>query len=105
MFPKARHKFNAKACKRGTVRFDSQGERAYFDKLEIMRKNGVILGFLRQVPLHLQSGIKYVLDFLVFYANGDCEGIEFKGYETKEWKIKKALVDLEYPWLEIRVVK
>jgi hypothetical protein len=45
------------------------------------------------------------MDFFVFYPDGTCEGIEIKGFETKEWKIKEKLIHAHYPWLTLKVIK
>ena len=102
---KLKHKFKAKPCQADNIKFGSKKERAYYEKLKILQKTGVVIGFLRQIPVHFSSGIKYVMDFLVFYADGSCEAIEVKGFETKTWIMKKKMLEDEYPWLPIKVVK
>ena len=99
-----RHKFHAKPTKRDGFHFDSKKEANQYDKLCLARDTGVVLGFLRQVPLHFPGNVTYRMDFLVFYADGTAEGIEVKGYETKAWKVNKKLIAAHYPWLEYRVV-
>ena len=101
---KARHKFNATAVKKGTVVYQSKKEYNYFLYLESLKDKGDVLGYLSQVPVRFKCGTKYVMDFLVFYADGSCEGIEVKGFETETWKIKKKLFDDEYEWLTLRIV-
>lgn len=102
---KAKHKFNAKSIEHDGIRFDSLKEGRFYKKLKVLQESGEVVGFLRQVPLHLPGGVRYVMDFLIFYSDGRCEGVEVKGFETPEWKIKKKIVDTLYPWLEIRIVK
>lgn len=70
-----------------------------------MEQAGEVVGIFRQVPLHLAPGVTYRMDFLVFYSDGTAEGIEVKGFETPEWKIKKKLIADKYPWFELRIVK
>lgn len=105
MFPRARHKFRAQATTKDNIRFDSKLEAREYQKLQLLKQAGEVVGFLRQVPLHFQSGVKHVVDFLVFWADGNCEAVEVKGVETKEFLIKKKLVEDEYPWLDYRIVK
>ena len=100
-----RHKFGAVATITDGIRFDSKKEARFYGELCLRKKEGEVIGFLRQVPMHLSGGIRYTMDFLVFYANGECEGIEVNGYETKEWKLKQKLIKAEYPWFKLRVVK
>lgn len=51
----------------------------------------------RQVPFRLEvNGVlicKYVVDFLVRYADGRRELVEVKGYWTPEAKLKKKLFE------------
>jgi len=100
-----RHKFRAKPCESDGIRFDSKLERKVYQDLVLKQKAGEIVGMLRQVPLHLPGKTKYVMDFLVFYSDGTCEGIEAKGFETDSWKIKSRLAAEIYPWLPIRIEK
>ena len=102
---KKRPKYNAKKTIVDGIKFDSKKEAAYYAELKLRKRAGEVVGFLRQVPLHLACGTVYRMDFLVFYSDGTCKGIEVKGYETPEWKIKKKMVDNEYPWFELEVVK
>ena len=87
------------------MKFPSKKEANYYDQLKLKAKAGVVVGFFRQVPIHLPGNIVYRMDFLVFYADGTCEGIEVKGFETPEWKIKEKLINQFYPWFKLRVVK
>lgn len=102
---KKRHKYNAKKTERDGFNFDSQKEARYYDKLILLQTSGEIIGFFRQVPLHLPGNVTYRMDFLVFYSDGTCEGIEVKGFETPEWKIKKKLVAHHYPWFKLNIIK
>lgn len=101
---KAAHKFHAKPTTINSIRFDSKLEAKYYAQLLLLKRAGEVIGFLRQVPLHFECGSTYRLDFLVFLADGSCQAIEVKGMETPEYKIKKKLIDLEYPWLDLKVV-
>jgi hypothetical protein len=105
MTRKLRHKFNARPLVVDNIHFSSQKESKYYSELLIRQKAGEVVGFLRQTALHLPGNIRYVLDFLVFYADGTCEGIEVKGYATEAWKLKHRLALEAYDWLPIRVVK
>lgn len=100
-----RHKYNAIQTECDGIKFGSKKEARYYLELKLLVKSGDVIGFFRQVPIHLPGGVKYIMDFLVFYSNGECAGIEVKGYETPEWKIKKKLVDALYPWFDLKVIK
>lgn len=98
------HKYKAKRTERDGQKFSSMLESRYFDYLNILQKAGEIVFFLRQVPMHLPAGVKYVVDFLVFYEDGHCEFVDVKGMETSEFKLKKKLVEQIYP-VDIKIVK
>jgi len=99
------HKFHAVQTIRDGMKFSSKKEANYYDFLKLEVTQGRVVGFFMQVPLHLPGKIIYRMDFLVFYSNGTCEGIEVKGYETPEWKLKEKLINRFYPWFKLRVVK
>ena len=100
-----RHKFSAQQVELDGIKFPSRKEGRFYEDLKLLVKAGEVIGFFRQVPLHLPGNVVYRMDFLVFYADGTCKGIEVKGYETQEWKIKKKLIEAMYPWFELEVVK
>ena len=85
------------------LRFPSKKEAEYYKKLKADRESGSVVFFLMQVPIHLPGGIRYLCDFEVFYADGTVEFIDVKGFETKEFKLKKKLVETHYPF-ELKVV-
>lgn len=99
-----KHKFKAKPVNDDGHYFSSTLEWKYFKHLELLKKAGEVLFFLRQVPFHLPGGVKYVCDFQVFYTNGDVRFVDVKGLETDSFKFKSKIVENIYP-LEIDVVK
>jgi len=99
------HKFNASPTVIDGINFGSKREARYYCDLKIRQRAGEVIGFLMQVPLRLTGGVIYRMDFLEFLADGTCKGIEVKGFETPEWKIKKRMVDELYPWLDLVIVK
>ena len=99
------HKFHAKQTINDGIKFSSKLEARYYEKLKLLQQSGEVIGSFRQIPIHLQGNIKYVMDFLVFYSDGTCEGIEVKGFETKTWLMKQRMLKEAYPWFTLRVVK
>lgn len=79
------------------VVFDSKMEYSCFLFLKSMKDQGSIQFFLLQPLFNLPGGIKYKADFQVFLNNGRSIFIDIKGMETKEFKIKKKLVEEFYP--------
>lgn len=98
------HKFHAKRVEDRGQNFPSTIEWKYFLRLEMLQKAGELLFFLRQVPFHLPGGVKYVIDFVEFWRDGEIRFTEVKGMETAEFKAKKKMVEALYP-IEIQVVK
>ena len=99
------HKYHAKPTEVDGIKFGSRAEARYYSELKLRQRAGEVVGWLMQVPLRLTGGVIYRMDFLVFLTNGTCEGVEVKGFETPEWKIKKRMVAELYPWLDLAVVK
>ena len=91
-----RHKFNAIPVEFDGIRFDSKKEGRYYNELK-MRLKGDVLFFLRQVPFDLPGGVKYRVDFEVFYKDGTVEFIDVKGHRTKDYIMKKKMVESIYP--------
>ena len=85
-------KYNAKRTRIDGLNFDSILEAEYYKKFKLLQVKGEILFFLCQVPFHCGAGVKYRLDFMVFYKNGDVRFYDAKGLKTPEYIIKKKLV-------------
>ena len=92
-----RHKFNAKRCEYSGIKFASKKELKRYQELELLQKHGEVIFFLRQVPFHLSGGVKYVCDYLVFWASGDVTIEDVKGMRTPMYKLKKKQVQALYP--------
>lgn len=93
----ARRKYGNKITHVDGIRFDSKREATYYQQLKLRQQAGEVWFWLRQVPMHLPGGTKYVLDFLVFLKNGECQFVDVKGRETKEFRIKKREIEHQYP--------
>lgn len=91
------HKYHNIPTVVDNVRFASKKEAKFYEELKLKKLSGEVLFFLRQVPLHLTGGIRYVCDFLVFHVDGSCTFDEVKGQKTDVYKIKKRMVEAEYP--------
>lgn len=97
MRPRFGHKFNAVRTERDGIKFASKREAKHYDVLKELQASGVVLFFLRQVPFHLPGGVKYVCDFLVFFADGSCQVRDAKGMPTPLYIAKKKMVEATYP--------
>lgn len=99
-----RHKFHAQPTVSDGVRYDSKAEARYAQLLDLRKRAGEVLFWLRQVPFHLPGGTKLVVDFVEFRADGTVHFVDVKGVETEQFKIKRREVEAIYP-VEIEVVK
>lgn len=92
-------KYNNHPTKVDGIRFDSKKEARYYEQLKIRRATGEVHYWLRQVPMHLPGGTRYVVDFLVFFRDPerDPEYVDVKGKLTEVFRIKKREIEAIYP--------
>jgi hypothetical protein len=95
--PKKKHKYSAKAVTVDGIRFDSQKEAYYYGKLKLAQKAGELKYFLRQVPFYLPGGVRYVVDFVEFWNDGEVSFVDVKGYDTPQSKQKRKQVEALWP--------
>lgn len=86
------------------IKFHSKREAKYFRELQARVHLGEVKYFLRQVPFHLRGGIKHVIDFVEFWRDGSVHYIEVKGFDHPIGRLKRKLVEDQYP-IQIEVVK
>lgn len=99
-----RHKFNAVRTEIDGIKFDSKAESKYYSNLKIKVQAGIVIFFLRQVPFHLPGGVTYRVDFQEFHSDGSVHFVDVKGMETKDFIMKKKIVEDLYP-VKIEVVR
>ncbi len=99
-----RHKYGAIRCESEGIKFPSLLERNYYDKLKMMVKSKAIVMFLRQPKFDIGGGVSYSADFLIFENDGTCRVVDCKGMLTKDFIMKKKIVESLYP-IEIEVVR
>ena len=92
-----RSKYGAKPTVVDGIRFDSQAEARYYERLKLRVAAGEVSYFLRQVPLHLPGNTRYVLDFLEVLADGSIRHVDVKGVQTDVFRLKKRQVEALYP--------
>lgn len=98
-----KHKFKAKPQVIDDIRFASKKEMNRYLALKKMQKDGEILFFLRQVPIHLPGNVKYICDFQIFWSNEEVTFEDVKGYRTDVYILKKKFVEHHYP-IEIKEI-
>lgn len=100
---KVRHKFGAVMTECDGIKFSSKKEARYYNTLRLRREAGQVVFFLRQVPFHLPGGVRLVVDFVEFHADGTVHFVDTKGVETESFRAKKRMVEAVYP-VEIETV-
>jgi hypothetical protein len=97
-----RHKFNAKRTSVDNISFSSKKESLWYQKIKHRQDVGEVLFFLTQVPFRLPGNTKYLLDFMVFCADGTVQLIEVKGMKTPMGNLKvKQVEDLYGVMIEV----
>ena len=90
---KPKSKYNAKKTNVDGHTFDSQKEADYYCELKLQLQAKEIKGFCLQPTFILAEGLKYKADFIIFNNDGTSEIIDVKGFQTKEYKIKKKVFE------------
>ena len=104
--------FNKKVIVDG-IKFDSKKESKRFEELKMLKKAGLIRELELQPTFELQPAYKnnkgehiraitYKADFIYFDVHLDRFIVEdVKGYKTDVYKIKKKLLEYQYPNLTL----
>lgn len=113
--PARKYKYNNQKTIVDGIEFDSKKEADYYIHLKLLKKAGEIRDIGLQQRFVLQPGfekngvkyqpITYIADFVITNNDGTTEVIDVKGFETKEFKIKKKLFEYKNPDLSLKVVK
>jgi len=90
-------KYNAEKTITDGIKFDSKKEARRYSELALLKKAGEVSWFLRQVPFDCGGGVKYRLDFMIFWTSGEVTFEDVKGFKTATYKMKKKLVESKYP--------
>lgn len=96
------------------IRFDSAKEAEYYLYLVYLKRIGQVVDLELQPKYILQDTLRkngvthkkitYTADFKVFYPNGQIQIIDVKGFETKDFKIKRKLFEERYPELSLTLI-
>lgn len=109
----ARTKFNAVPAIYAGERYDSSGEAEYAQKLDARQAAGQITEWRRGEPWTLlesptgrpADGITMRPDFEVWRPDGSLYVLDFKGAETREFRLKVKLWKAVYPGVPFMIVK
>ena len=94
---KSKSKYRAIPTVIDGIRFASKRESQFYTALKLLKEKGLVSYFLMQIPIKLIAGIKYIVDFQVFYPDGNVRYIDCKGMKTQVYTIKKKQVEALYP--------
>ena len=92
-----RHKFKAVRSESDGFKFASKKELRRYLELKMLRQAGEVSFFQMQTPWHLPGSVKYLLDFQVYWSNGDITFEDAKGMRTPMYILKKKQVEALYP--------
>lgn len=104
------NKYGASKTTYNNINYDSKGEARLAQDIDLLIKGGQVKTVERQKRfiLYGQGGTKictHVVDFFVTMPNGNKEVWEFKGAETRDFKIKHKLFLDNYPEIKYLVYK
>jgi hypothetical protein len=71
-----------------------EAERA--QELDLIKRAGAVLHWSPQVSFELPGGVRYVADFVVIWKDWTVTVEDTKGFQTKEYRIKKKLFAERY---------
>jgi Protein of unknown function (DUF1064). len=91
------HKFHAVRTEVDGISFPSKKQAHYWADLQLAKKSGQLLFALREAPFHLPGGVRYVVDFIEFWADGTVKFTDVKGMKTTVYIAKKKMVEALYP--------
>jgi hypothetical protein len=86
---------NQKTAVDGIV-FDSKKESRRYLDLKRLQQQGEVLSFERQVSYKFACGVKYKLDFQVYWKDGHVSYEDVKGVVTPVYKLKKKMMNHEF---------
>jgi hypothetical protein len=91
-----RGKYGNIKCSYKGFTYDSKAELAFAMHLDLLKANGKVLWYLRQVPIHLPAdnsvkGVKYLADFMAYLPTGLVTFLDVKGKDTDTSRVKRSV--------------
>lgn len=103
------NKYGAKKKEYNGIIYDSAFEAKYAAELDWRKRAGDIKDWQRQIKFDLKINdvliCKYIVDFVIIRKDDSREYVETKGFETRDWKIKRKLFQALFPDLNYIVIK
>ena len=98
-----RHKYNAQKTKVDNFTFDSKMEADYYKMLKLKMRLTVIK-HIDVHPIVTIEGIRWKIDFIIYYPNGKIEAIDIKGFQTAQFKDRRKLFDILHPLAPLKII-
>ncbi len=92
-----KNKYGSRSVTVDGIKFPSQREANRYCELKLLQRDGQVIYFLMQVPFLLDGGVKYLLDFMIFWTSGKVTHEDTKGCKTQVYILKKKQVEARYP--------
>lgn len=99
---KKKNKFNAKKTKIDGIIFDSMAEAEFYCYLK--NQKGV-LHIDCHLPVTLPGGVRFSVDFIVWWPHKAPEAFEVKGFITQSFGIQRRLFDSFHPLAPLKVIR
>lgn len=90
--PAKKSKYRAQPTMLDGKRYASKREAQRAAELKVLWQAREIAGYAEQVEFLLPGGIRYRADFVVLKKDGAYEIEDTKGFQTKEYRLKKKLM-------------
>ena len=100
---KKRGKWNAVRVNKFGYKFRSKLEAAIAEKLEELKRTGVLVNYAYETSFLLPGNIRHMIDFTCFWSNGYITFVEAKGKDLAPGKMKRHLFEDLYQ-TEVEVV-
>ena len=111
------NKYRSRKTEIGNITFDSKAEANRYKELKLLEKAGVISRLELQPKFELQPSFKkkgkayrainYIADFMYCDKEKGNKMIveDVKGFETKDFKIKRKMFEYQYDNLTLELIK
>jgi hypothetical protein len=109
-----KNKYGAKKAEIDGIKFDSKAESQYYLLLLEKKERGEIIDFELQPKFELLpafesrgkkfQAITYTADFKIIHLDGSIEIVDIKGFEPRDFPIRKKLFCYKYPDLVLTVL-
>ena len=101
-YKKPEHKFHAVRSEMDGIKFDSRMALEFY---RVQKLDPDVLHIDTHVSLTLPCGIKYRVDFLIWYKDNRIRPVEVKGVIESDFRIKWKQFNLSHPLAPLEVIQ